>query len=76
METYKNCFANALNIQPTAVVESLEYGQIPEWDSIGHMALIAELEDSFQITFETEDVIDFSSFRKGIDILKKYNVAI
>lgn len=75
MDKYKSCFSIALNIEPTIVLDSLEYGQIPEWDSIGHMALIAQLEDSFGITLDTEDVIDFSSFSKGIEILKKYNVS-
>ena len=28
----------------------------------------------FNITLETDDIIDFSSFKKGIDILKKYIV--
>ena len=32
------------------------------------------LEESFKITLETDDIIDFSSFKKGIDILKKYKI--
>jgi len=37
---------------------------------------MAELEDSFDIFLETDDIIDFSSFKKGIDIMKKYDVNI
>ena len=51
--------------------EKLEYNTINEWDSIGHMSLISELENQFSITMETDDIIDFSSFDKGIDILKR-----
>ena len=32
------------------------------------------LEEKFNISFETDDIIDFSSFKKGIEILKKYSV--
>ena len=50
--------------------------EIEEWDSIGHMTLVAALEEEYKITLETDDIIDFSSFKKGIEILKKYKVEI
>jgi acyl carrier protein len=55
-------------------VEKLTYQGIPAWDSIGHMQLISRIEDEFDILFETNDIINFSSYNIGIDILKKYNV--
>lgn len=57
-------------------LEDLEYQQIATWDSVGHMSLIAELEDAFGIMMEMDDIIDFSSYRVGIDILKKYDIGI
>lgn len=56
--------------------ESLVYQSVPTWDSVGHMAMIAALEGRFEIMMETDDVIDFSSYLKGMEILAKYNVAI
>ena len=53
--------------------ESIKYNEIPEWDSIGHMTLMSGLE-SFGITLETDDIIDFSSYKKGKEILEKYKV--
>ena len=50
------------------------YQDIPEWDSVGHMTLIAELEDAFNITMDTDDIIDFNSYEKGKEILSKYNI--
>lgn len=55
-------------------VEGLSYQAIPAWDSVGHMALMAALEEAFNIELETDDIIDFSSFEKGIEILKKYGI--
>ena len=46
---------------------------MPEWDSIGHMTLMSGLEEGFKITLETDDIIDFSSFKR-VEILKKYKV--
>ena len=50
--------------------EKLKYNDIREWDSIGHMTLMSELEDGLNISMDTDDIIDFSSFKKGIQILK------
>lgn len=57
-------------------IESLKYQAIPEWDSVGHMRLVAALEDEFGIMLDTDDIIDFSSYKKGMEILKKYGVII
>lgn len=70
---YIAAFIEAFEVEEDKV-ESLEYQSIPEWDSVGHMSLMAELEDAFDITLEMDDIIDFSSFQKGIETLKKYDI--
>jgi acyl carrier protein len=72
---YKKAFASTFNIDEKKL-DVLKYQSIDNWDSIGHMSLISALEDSFSITFETDDIIDFSSFKKGKQILKKYKIII
>lgn len=76
LEKYKNAFVEGLELSAEEVTESLEYQGIPNWDSVGHMALIACLEDAFDIMMDTDDIIDLSSFKKGIEILKKYDINI
>ena len=73
---YSKIFKTALNISDDKLSENLKYNEIEEWDSIGHMTLIAALEEEYKINLETDDVIEFSSFKKGMSILKKYNVEI
>jgi len=73
---YSEMFKNSLNVDKKKITENLKYNEIDEWDSIGHMTLIAALEEEYKITFETDDIVDFSSFNKGIEILKKYKVNI
>jgi len=75
-EKYNQAFINAFSIDKKKLENGLEYNSIPEWDSIGHMTLISELEQLFKISIETDDVIDFSSYSKGIDILKKYEIKL
>ena len=71
---YIEVFIKSLSIDKKKFSEKLKYNDIPEWDSIGHMTLMSGLEDAFKISIDTDDIIDFSSFKKGIQILKKYKV--
>ena len=61
-EKYNQAFKVAFDIDEEIVGTDLKYESIQEWDSIGHMALIAELEDAFEISMDMDDIIDFSSY--------------
>ncbi len=74
-EKYVNCFVEALEVEPSEV-EDLEYQGVISWDSVGHMSLIAAIEDAFEITMDTDDIVDLSSYKKGIELLKKYQIEI
>ena len=76
LEKYKKIFMDTFSIDNTKL-EGLEYNKITEWDSIGHMTLIAAIEEQFKITMETDDLIDLSSYKKGKQILsEKYKIEI
>ena len=74
-ELIKKIFSESLKISISQVIDDLEYNTIPEWDSLGHMSIIANIEGNFDIMMDTDDIIDMSSFGKAKEILnKKYNV--
>ena len=73
---YDQAFITAFDIDEVVLGPDLKYESIEEWDSIGHMGLIAELEDSFDISMEMDDIIDFSGYEKGRGIMKKYGINI
>lgn len=74
LEKYNNVFIESFQLNADQL-EGLNYQGVELWDSVGHMTLIAALEDAFDIMMETDDIIDFSSYKKGIEILKtKYDV--
>ena len=75
LEKYKNVFIDSLSLKSDTFSEEIKYNDVAEWDSIGHMTLMSELEEEFKITLETDDIIDFSSYKKGIELLgSKYEV--
>lgn len=67
-EKYLNVFKEILNVTE-AQVSDLTYQGVENWDSVGHMALISALEEAFDIMMDTDDIIDFSSYEKGKEIL-------
>lgn len=69
-----SAFAVSLMITEDKILDGLSYQSIPEWDSVSHMVLITEIEDSFDISLDTEDVIDLSSVLKAKEILSKFNI--
>ena len=75
LERYQKVFCDAFEVEKD-VLDDLKYQDITQWDSIGHMSMIGLLEDEFDIMLEMDDIIDFSSFKKGIDTLKKYKIDI
>ena len=71
---YQKIFIESLSIEPAKFNEDIKYNEIPEWDSIGHMTLMSGLEEGFKIALETDDIVEFDSYKNGIEILKKYKV--
>ena len=74
LDKYKKAFVEGPSVDEREIKDELKYNDIPEWDSIGHMTLISNLEEIFNITLETDDIVDFSSFKKGKKILNKYKI--
>lgn len=75
LEKYNRVLCNVFEIEEDKL-QGLTYQSIESWDSVGHMNLISELEDVFDIMFDTADIIDFSSYEKGIEILSKKDYGV
>jgi len=74
-EKYDNVFIEKFSVKASEL-STLKYQEVSGWDSVGHMELIAALEEVFDISLDTDDIIDFSSYEKGKEILKKYNISL
>ncbi|NNL86603.1 MAG: acyl carrier protein [Myxococcales bacterium] len=75
MEKLIDCFVETFAIERSAVTPGLAYQSIAEWDSVGHMALVAEIENTFDVTFDTDDIIGMSDVAKAVETLQRLGVA-
>jgi acyl carrier protein len=55
-------------------VEGLTYRGVPAWDSLGHMALVAAIEDEFGVELDSDQVIDMASFAIALTMLRDMGV--
>lgn len=77
LEKYNQAFIENFEVTEEQLA-GLKYQDVEAWDSVGHMGLIASLEEAFDIMMDTDDIIDFGSYEKGKEILAKeaYGVII
>jgi acyl carrier protein len=73
-DKYAQVFMDTFSVDREQLNDKFVYQCVPAWDSVGHMGLIAALEDTFGIMMETDDIIDFSGYEKGKQTLAKYGV--
>ena len=77
LEKYNQAFIENFEVTEDQL-PGLKYQDVEAWDSVGHMGLIASLEEAFDIMMDTDDIIDFGSYEKGKEILagETYGIAI
>lgn len=71
-EKIMSVFQEILSISDNENMNEIIYNEYPGWDSVGHMALIAGLEEAFDCMMDMDDILDLSSFEKSIKIMSKY----
>ena len=74
-EKYKKVFAETFNVE-LSEVEGLRFKECPEWDSVGHVTLIANIEKKIGITLDPEEMFDLNSYSSGLEILKNHGIII
>ena len=75
LKIYNQAFTKTLGIKEIKL-KKLNYQGVKSWDSVGHMNLISVIEKKFNIEIDIDDIVDFSGYKKGKKILKKYKIKI
>lgn len=74
IEKYKRVFCETFGVSEESLNEEFTFQAVTMWDSVAHLSLISNLEDTFDVMFDAEDILHFGSYLNGIKILKKYGV--
>jgi len=76
LEKYNRVFMNTLGVDESVLNEAFTFKAVPQWDSVAHLSLISELEEVFDIMFESEDILHYGSYENGKRLLAKYGIEI
>ena len=63
----KQIIARVLNIGLDVISDDLSVGDIPEWDSVGNLAIISTIEQELDVEFPLEDLFDLTSVKSIIE---------
>lgn len=73
-EKYQNIFMEVFTVNAEELNGDFNFKDVEKWDSLTHLTLISELEDAFDVMFETEDILHFGGYENGKKILAGYGV--
>lgn len=76
LEKYNNAFVQVFGTKPEDLNDNYAKETVSEWDSVHQLGLVSEFEEAFDIMFDPEDIMEMTSYAKGKEILKKYDVEL
>lgn len=76
IEKYNTAFKEIFSVEESVLNDDFSNVNVGSWDSVHQLSLVTALEDAFDIMFDTEDILDFTSYAKGKELLKKYSVEL
>lgn len=76
IEKYNDTFVEVFGVEIVVLNDGFSKESVDTWDSVHLLNIIALLEESFDIMFDPEDIMEFTSYGKGREILKKYDVEL
>lgn len=72
LQKFKGVISDVLKINEEDISDSLMPEDIAEWNSLNHLILISELEDTFNISFDIDDIPKMKSIGDIKKVLNKY----
>lgn len=76
IEKYNQAYIENFTVEATQLNDDFGVDTIAEWDSVAQLSLVSTIEDAFDIMLDAEDILGFTSYAAGKEILMKYNIAL
>ena len=74
IDKYNNIFVEVFGINPEELNDNFNKDTVALWDSVHQLNLVNLAEDTFDIMLDPEQIMDFTSYQKGIEILKSQGI--
>lgn len=62
--------AGICGVAPSEITETSTVGDYPQWDSVGHLSILSQVEEAFDISFEPEEMMEMEDVK---DIVNAVN---
>jgi len=76
LDKYNEIFCEVFSVKQDALHDEFSKESVDKWDSVLQLSLVTNIEDAFDVFFEPEDIMDFTSYKKGREILFKNGIEI
>lgn len=76
LEKYNQVFVETFSVEEDVLDDQFARGHVGNWDSVRQLSLVSNLEDTFDIMFDTEDILGMVSYKEGKNIMLKYEIEL
>ena len=67
LDKIQNVLAQALKVEGTDISSETAFGDLPQWDSLGHMELMLLLEEHFGVEINADTITELVSVQAIYD---------
>ena len=67
----KKIISEYFKVDINVINDDLMVGDIPQWDSLGHVGLVSHLEKEFSISIDVDQVLEMETVEDIVDIIQE-----
>ena len=76
LEKFNNAFIEVFAVDAAGLNDSFSKETVGAWDSVHQLSIVANIEEYFDVMLEPEDIMSFTSYQAGREILKGYDIIL
>ena len=62
--------ASTCEVEKNEVSEKSMVGDFPAWDSVGHLTILSNVEEAFDISFEPEEMMEIEDVKDIVNMVQ------
>lgn len=74
IDKYNQIFTEVFGVTPSSLNDDFGKETVDQWDSVHQLNLVSLAEEAFDIMLDPEDIMGFTSYAKGKEILMNQDI--